>query len=195
MIELILNLEVNTMIKFANGTPLAQPVTNLNHYRATNSNTWGFSKKIGEQTFGDYHYETYRYVPVNFGENRSPRVITKVSCTWKVTDEQRAMYRTNLRMVTKILDIAGYIPVVALIAGTIRIIAAAIIGHQIKKNILNGSFKGDLANEALRTYKAQINRGLRELIPVIGSLINLYSDLRWYRIWNNTPVYNLVEQP
>lgn len=183
------------MFKIKNNTPVAEPSDNLDYRRKCNSNTWGFSRKIGEHTFGDYHYQKYTYEIDQFVYWKDPHQVTEtISCTWNVTPEQRTNFRNFLRKATRILDVAGYIPGVALLAGTIRIIAAGIFGHIIEKNIRDKVYTGDLAEEARRTYQAQRQRGCTELIPVIGSLVNLYKDVKWEVIWKTRPVGNLINQ-
>lgn len=154
----------------------------LDDRREINSNTWGFANKIGPHTFGDYYYTVHDHFD---------RTCTQYSVTWKISSAEREKFRDNLRSITKILDIAGYILPFAFIAGIIRIIAAKKLGQIVESNIKAGLYVRDLAWEARRTYNDQITRGKLELIPIIGQIINLYLDLDWYTRWNKRPVGNL----
>lgn len=158
--------------------------SSLDYRREYNSNTWGFSRKIGEHTFGDYYYEYNSNSPLDHGP-------TRIKNTWKLDDQGREKFRNVMRVITKILDIAGYIPGISFIAGIIRIIAASILGKKIERQIKEGNFVDKFADEARRTYKAQIERGIYEMIPVIGTIINLSLDAYWYRQWGKGPVGNL----
>jgi hypothetical protein len=171
-----------------NNTPISQywEKNTLDYRRKTNSNTWGFSRKIGDHTFGDYHYAKITYK----GHMETER--TKIDCIWKAKDEEKAEKRNLLRKYTRVLDIAGYIPGIALIAGLIRVIAAKIMGQQIETQISDEVLTGDLAEEARRTYQSQISRGWAEMLPLIGSIINLSYDIAWYRAWGEKPVGNLI---
>ncbi len=152
----------------------------LDQRRLSNSNTWGFSRKIGEHTFGDYHWEE-----IDHQDN------TKFKNTWSIADRDRAKFRNGFRVLTNILDVGGYIPAIGIVAGIIRIIAASILGQIVEKKITDKVFCGQLADEARRTYKAQITRGVLEMLPVLGTIINLSLDSYWYYQWGKRPVGNL----
>lgn len=157
--------------------------TTLDPRRCHNSNTWGFSRKIGEHTFGDYHYLESKD---GWSEPTSP-----TSSVWNVGESKRQATRDLLRTYTKIFDIGGYIPGISIIAGLIRIIAAVIFRSKIKQGIAQKSIVGDFIGESTRTYRAQIGRGLLELIPILGQLINFGLDCYWYKQWGKGRVGNI----
>jgi hypothetical protein len=147
----------------------------LDERRFENSNTWGFSKKIGEHTFADYIYSEYC--------NNTGGKIQDIKYIWKITPETRNNVRKVLRTVTDIFDWCGYVPLLQIISGLIRYIAASNIGSVVERKINEGVFVGNLAGEARRTIKAQQDRAFYEMLPIVGSIINLYLDIKWYNRW------------
>ncbi len=95
--------------------------------------------------------------------------------------ETRNTIVTALRIHNGVLNILGYIPVISIASGCVRIgSGAAIIATTLAigdRNAEEGAVIGRWYDEALRTGIAQIVRGVFESMVPFGQVVNLLADI------------------
>lgn len=141
-------------------------------------NVWGGDNCINALTFPSKmkYTETTHYM---YSVQPNPSIQT---WTISYSKESREKLIRNLETVRQIFDTCCYIPVVNVVSGLIRVIGASVIAYKVDQLIAADTIKGAYQVEAYWTTRGHILRGILELIPVVGMLMNLALD--WsYSSW------------
>lgn len=134
-------------------------------------NTWGFHNKINGFSFEDYS-EKQKLSGCSHG-------VKLHNVTWNVSSEDRKTLKKIIDISTSILDGLGYAPGISVMSGLVRIITAIFIRCVALTLVAQGQIAGRFKDEVEWTCNGHVIRGIIEMIPVIGQLINLGCDLSY----------------